>query len=94
MPRLPAVALHEMKARGVAREPAVGASRAEIELGAEAVQRLTGRRDSLRVGVTREQLGLLGVGPKAAVDDQVDAVRRRRGRHSVKRQRNVRTQSD
>ena len=55
----------------------------------EAMQRLTRRRDPLRVRVRGEQRGLLGVGAKAADHDQADTVRARRrapsGRTPVRR---------
>jgi hypothetical protein len=74
VPGLPAVALAEPEPLGVRGEPAVGGVRAEVELGAEAVQRPARRGDPLRVGPAGEQRGLLGVRPVRADHDERDAV--------------------
>src|SRR3954466_12495068 len=50
------VVLDEVKTPGIARQPAVGAVRPEVELGAEAMQRLARRRDPLRIRMRCEQL--------------------------------------
>ena len=70
MPRFPGVALQEAEAVGVGGQPAVGGGWAEVELGGVAVQALPRRGDPLGVGMGGEQLGLLGVGAKAAADKQ------------------------
>ena len=90
MPRLPGVALREVEARGVRRQPAVGAARPEVELGAEAVQRAAGRRDPARIRVAGVEDGLLGVGAERARDQQRDPVGARGALHAVERARDVR----
>ena len=89
MPRFPGVALEEVEPARVRGEPAVGRRRAEVELGAEAVQRRAGPRDPLRVGVRGEEPRLLGVRAPRADDDEADAValapRRPSGRTRARR---------
>src|SRR3954453_22743588 len=89
MPRLPGVTLDEAEAARVARQPAVSAARAEVELGGQAVQRLARRRDPARVRVRSEQARLLGIAAKAADNDQVDAGRGGGALHAVDRLRDV-----
>ena len=84
------VALDEVEAARVRGEPPVRARWAEVELGAEAVQRGPGPGDPLRVRVPVPQHGLLGVRAVAAVDHQRDAVGTRRRLHPVEGQRDVR----
>ena len=67
----------------------VGRGRAEVELGAEPVQRLARRRDPLRIGMPGEQHRLLCVAAPRARDAQRHAVGTRRGLHPVERQRDV-----
>ena len=88
--RLVVVALDEVEAPGVGREPGVRRGRAEVELGAVAVQRLARARDPARVRVAARQHGLLGVRAEGAGDQQRDAVGARRALHAVERLRDVR----
>ena len=91
VPGFPGVALDEVKALRVRRQPPVGGGRAEVELGGEAVQRPARRRHPLRIRVAGEQHGLLGVRAKAADDDERDAVAARGGLHAIERGRDIRS---
>src|SRR5690242_18612730 len=90
MPSLPAVALDEAEAARVGGQPAVGGFRAEIELRGTAVQRVPRRGDPGRVGMSREERRLFGVGAETGDDEEADAVGSGGGGHAVKAFRDVR----
>ena len=71
------------------RQPAVGARRPQVELGAEAVQRAPGRRDPARIGMAGVEDRLLGVRAEAADDEERDAVGARGALHAIEGARDV-----
>src|SRR5437764_381558 len=91
MPRLPGVAVDEPEPLAVRNQPAPRRLRSEVELRAEPVERTAGRGDPLRIGVAREERGLLGVAAESADHEQVDSAGLGGARHAVERQRRVRS---
>src|SRR6266536_6661517 len=90
MPWFPGVALDEVEALGVRREPAVGGRRPEVELGAETVKALAGARDPAGIGVRREQARLLGIRAVRARDRQLESrLATRGGGKAVERHRHA-----